>query len=171
MGAFQKNCSKRMMTNEQLMIGFQSGDRECLGHLFENLNGSLVSFAESRVSKGRSGREQLAQDAVQNAFAKVMANVDGKGAWKQGRAKVAGWMRMIVAKQVIELNRKKSSSEKVCTDFDSADQQCYSVEQLKSLPNRFGHDLDSIVENVLGRMPPELSLVVQMMLQLSLIHI
>ena len=165
MGAFFNKSSKLKMTDEELMTAFQAGDSESLGQLFENLQGSLVSFAASRVSKGRSGKQQLAQDAVQNAFTKVIANVNGNGAWRPGRASVSSWLRMIVAQQVVELTRKKSGSEKVCTDFDTADQPCYSVEQLENLPNRFGHDFDSIVEKVSRLMPPELKLVVQMILE------
>ena len=71
---------------------------------------------------------------------------------------------MIVYQQVIELMRKKSGNEKLCTDFDTADQPCYSVEQLKELPSRLTHDFDSIVEQVTKLLPSDLKLVVQMIL-------
>ena len=160
-----KPNSQQAMTNEQLMLAFQSGDQESLGQLYENLCGSLVKFATSKISTGRSGRRQLAQDAVQNAFTKVMANVNGKGAWKPGLAKVDGWMRMIVGQQVIELSRKKSSSEKVCSDFGTPERPCYSVEQLASLPNRITHDFDAIVDQITKRLPHDLKMIVQLLLK------
>ena len=164
MSSFIKPSSRQSMTNEQLMLAFQSGDQESLGQLYENLRVPLVAFATRRVSPGRTGRRHMAQDAVQNAFAKVIANVDGIGAWKPGRASVDSWMRMIVGQQVIEASRKRSSSERVCSDFDTAEQPCYSVEQIANLPNRNTHDFDSIIAGVMKQLPPKLKPVIEMIL-------
>ena len=164
MESFTKPISRQAMTNEQLMLAFQSGDQQSMGQLFRNLQPSLVSFATSKVPLGRPCKKQVAQDAVQNAFTKVIAKVGNDSQWKPGQAKVDSWMRLIVYQKVIELMRKKSGNEKTCTDFDTADQPCYSVEQLKELPSRLTHDFDSIVEQVTKLLPSDLKLVVQMIL-------
>lgn len=165
MGAITKFGATQTKTHEELMSAFQSGNRDSLGLLFEQLQAPLVSFAASRVPSKRSGKQQLAQDAVQNAFTKVISNAGGKSSWKPGRAKVMGWMKMIVAQQVIELTRKKSGSEQVCTDFDTSERRCYSVEQLKDLPNRFTQDFEAILQEVFRLLPPELGEVVTLILQ------
>lgn len=165
MGAKTMSNSVQNKTPEELMAAFQSGNRDSLGLLFEQLQAPLVSFAASRIPGRRSGKRQLAQDAVQNAFTKVISNAGGKSSWKPGGAKVMGWMKMIVAQQVIELTRKMSGSEQVCTDFDTADRKCYSVELLKDLPNRFTHDFDDILDKVFKLLPADLGQVVALILQ------
>ena len=165
MGAKTMFDSVQNKTPEELMAAFQSGNRDSLGLLFEQLQAPLVSFAASRIPSRRSGKRQLAQDAVQNAFTKVISNAGGKSSWKPGGAKVMGWMKMIVAQQVVELTRKMSGSEQVCTDFDTADRKCYSVEQLKDLPNRFTHDFDDILDKVFELLPADLGQVVALILQ------
>lgn len=151
-------------TDCELMSAVKFGNRQALGLIFDRHRENLIRIALSELSTVK-GKRQMAEDAVQNAFVKVISMIERDSFWQQGKATVGGWLKMIVRQQVYELTRKKSGSEKVCTDFDTADQPCYSVEQLENLPNRFGHDFDSIVEKVSRLMPPELKLVVQMILE------
>jgi RNA polymerase sigma-70 factor (ECF subfamily) len=75
-------------TDEQLIAEFAKGDVSCLGELARRYEGSLFGLARGLLS----GREDLARDAVQEAWIRVIKY----GRHFEGRSCVRTWLYRIV---------------------------------------------------------------------------
>lgn len=85
------------MTDEQLLASFAAGDTAALGALAERHERALLGFA-----RGVLGGEDLARDAVQDAWVRVIRHA---GSFK-GRSTFKTWMYRIVINRCNEIKGK-----------------------------------------------------------------
>ena len=85
------------MTDEQLLASFAAGDTAALGALAERHERALLGFA-----RGVLGGEDLARDAVQDAWVRVIKHA---GSFK-GRSTFKTWMYRIVINRCNEIKGK-----------------------------------------------------------------
>lgn len=157
--------SKNGLKNEQLMVAYQCGDNESLDILFARNRRQLMSFAMKQIPASRAGRKQLAEDAVQNAFVKVVCSRKRTSCWQPDKASVMSWLFMLVRHQVKSMLRKKSGSEKVCSDYETDSEACHSVEHLKLIPNSNPFEFDRILQSLISALPSEVREVVVLTLE------
>jgi RNA polymerase sigma factor (sigma-70 family) len=108
-------------TDDELMVAVRFGDPDALGAIFNRHYEHLVNVARSSLHNFR-GKQQVAEDAVQNTFLKVIGLIGRDSFWQQEKGPVLSWLKMIVRQQAIELVRKKSSSStRVSSDCEPAE--------------------------------------------------
>jgi len=85
-------------TDDQLISRFASGDRSALDELFRRYRPMAY-----RVAYRLLGQEADALDAVQEAFVKVLLNLDSF----QGRSSFKTWLLRVVSDAALDLGRKR----------------------------------------------------------------
>ncbi len=91
-------------TDEQLLSRFASGDDDALGKLARRYEGSLLGLASGLLS----GREDLARDAVQDAWMRVIRHA-GKF---DGRSSTRTWLYRIVINRCSDLRASALAEKK-----------------------------------------------------------
>ena len=151
-------------TDCELMSAAKFGNQDALGVIFARHKNQLLRTAEFELYSIK-GRLQLAEDAVQRAFVKVLSLLGRASFWQPGKGTVIGWLKMIVRQQVSELTRGRSSSEQTCCDLESEGQACRSVEEFKSIPNNIGFDSEKMIDRLIRALPQEVGLVIGLTLE------
>lgn len=82
-------------TDEQLIAAFAKGDTSCLGELAQRYEGSLFGLARGLLS----GRDELAMDAVQEAWVRVIKYAKHF----EGKSSVRTWLYRIVVNKCHDL--------------------------------------------------------------------
>lgn len=90
------------VTDEQLLRDFARGRESALGHLARRYEGSLLGVARGVLG----GREDLARDAVQDAWLRVISAARGF----EGRSSVKTWLYRIVVNRALDLRAKVSAT-------------------------------------------------------------
>lgn len=161
--------------NGQLMERFYQGDVEAFGVLAERIRPSLMGQALGRLPGQLVGRQQLAEDLVQETLYKAaLTRNRPQVRWQSSRGAISTWLGTILKNQLTSHLRSRQSRTQVSSDLwaGQVDEDRNAVEQRlvdHRLPaERKRRDDEARQQQwleIVGKLPKELSSMVQLQLQ------